>query len=346
MSTPTPTPRSLGYYWPAEWLPHAATWLSWPHRVKTWPGRFELIPPQYAQFVRAIAEFEPVHVLAGGAEVFAQAKALVGDCPNVTLHDIVTNDAWCRDHGPIFLNGPAAAPRALVDWEFNAWGGKYLPCDADNAVPKQIAAVQDRRVFSPGMVLEGGAIEHNGRGVLLTTERCLLNPNRNPHLSREQIEQSLREYLAVDKILWLVHGEMLGDDTDGHVDQLARFVNPTTIVAAVASDEQDACFAELSGMWDELVKFTDVDEQPFTIVPLPIPQAKTIQDIRLPCSYCNFVLVNGGVIVPQFNDPADAIAMETLQRLFPDRIVRGCDSSELIWGRGSLHCLSQQEPQP
>lgn len=340
----TSTPRSLGYRWPAEWAPHAGTWVAWPHNRESWPGKFENVPAQFAAFVRAVAKHEPVHILAGRSEVLAQAKQLVGEVPNITLHDIPTNDAWCRDHGPTFLVGPAGAPPALVDWQYNAWGGKYPPFDCDNAVPGKIAALQGRKVFSPGIILEGGAIEGNGRGVLLTTERCLLNPNRNPQLSREQTEQYLRDYLHVDKILWLTQGDIPGDDTDGHIDQLARFVNPTTIVAAVATDEEDECFADLQAMWQELTSFTDQDDQPFTIVPLPIPRPKFVGEQRLPCSYCNFLIANGAVIVPQFGDPADAVAIETLQRLFPDRVVRGCDSIDLIWGLGSFHCMSQQEP--
>ncbi len=339
------TPRHLGYRWPAEWEPHAATWLAWPHNVESWPGKFEPVPEQFAQFVRTLASFEPVHINAGGDAVMSVARRLVGDVPNVTLHDIPTNDAWCRDHGPSFLvSDRADAPPALVDWQYNAWGGKYPPFDSDNAVPQKIAQLQGRKVFSPGIVLEGGAIENNGRGVLLTTERCLLNPNRNANLSREQIEAYLQDYLTVDKILWLTQGDIPGDDTDGHIDQLARFINPTTIAAATASDENDECFADLQAMWAELRQMTDLDGQPFTIVPLPIPQPKFVGEQRLPCSYCNFLIVNGGVIVPQFDDPMDAVAIETLQRLMPDRRVVGSPSLDLIWGLGSFHCMSQQEP--
>jgi agmatine deiminase len=211
-------------------------------------------------------------------------------------------------------------------------------------VPGKIAALQNRRVFSPGIVLEGGAIENNGRGVLLTTERCLLNPNRNGPMTKERMEAYLRDYLSVDKILWLAHGDIPGDDTDGHIDQLARFVNPTTIVAAVATDEDDECFAPLQAMWEELTALTDVDGDTFTIVPLPIPRPKFVGEQRLPCSYCNFLIVNGGCIVPQFDDPADALALETLARVMPQRRIVGSPSLDLIWGLGSFHCMSQQEP--
>jgi agmatine deiminase len=339
------TPRALGYRWPAEWEPHASTWLAWPHNRESWPGKFEPVPEQFAQFVRTLAEFEPVHVNASGEALVEAKRLLRGKTKHpITIHDIPTNDAWCRDHGPIFLVGPPGSPPALVDWEYNAWGGKYPPFDADNAVPRKIATLQGRRVFSPGIVLEGGAIENNGRGVLLTTERCLLNPNRNGAMTRATIEQYLRDYLSVDKILWLAHGDIPGDDTDGHIDQLARFVNPTTIVAAIASDEADECFADLQAMWAELSQLTDRENEPFTIVPLPIPRPQFVGEQRLPCSYCNFLVVNGGVIVPQFNDPMDAVALETLQRVMPERRVVGSPSLDLIWGLGSFHCMSQQEP--
>src|SRR5688572_13501930 len=189
MLTPTPgSPASLGYRFPAEWEPHAATWLSWPHKLETWPGKFEPIPAVWAQFVRTLAEFEPVHILAGGEPVLAQARDLVGGVPNVTIHDIPTNDVWARDHGPMFLAGDGLPP-ALVDWEYNAWGGKYPPYDLDNLVPGHVARLTGRKMFKPGIILEGGAVDGGGRGTILTTEPCLLNPNRNPHLGKSQIEQ-------------------------------------------------------------------------------------------------------------------------------------------------------------
>lgn len=338
------TPAALGYLWPAEWAPHAATWLSWPRNRDTWPGKFEPVPGKFAAFVRTLAEFEPVHILAGGEDVRRQARDLVGDLPNVTLHDIQTNDAWCRDHGPTFLVTPPGAPPALVDWEYNAWGGKYPPFDKDNAVPKQIAEIQGRRRFAAWIVLEGGAIDGNGRGTILTTERCLLNPNRNPLLSRADLAQCLADYLGARKMLWLNRGELAGDDTDGHIDQLARFVNPTTVVAAFETDSSDENHEPLQANFRQLQAMTDQDGHALAIVPLPMPRAKYCDGHRLPASYCNFYIANGVVVVSQFDDPADAVALETLARLFPDRQIRGLDSLDLVWGLGSFHCLSQQEP--
>jgi agmatine deiminase len=361
------TPAQLGYRWPAEWEPQASVWLSWPRNPATWPGHFEAVPEEFAQFVRLVAEYETVNVLAGGREVMQQARSLVGDVKNVALHDIATNDAWCRDHGPTFLDsglreqgtggrgqGTAANPKskiqnlkslppALIDWEYNAWGGKYPPFDLDNQVPRKIAEVQGRRRFATGIVLEGGAIEGNGKGTVLTTRSCLLNPNRNSGMTQEKIEQYLHDYLGAAKVLWLAGGEIAGDDTDGHIDQIARFVNPTTVVVALCEDQSDENFDPTHQNLRELREMTDQDGRPLEVVPLRLPRPLLCDDQRLPASYCNFLIINRAVIVPQFGDPADAEALETLRVLFPDRAVRGSPSLALVWGLGSFHCLSQQE---
>ena len=338
----TTTPAELGYRWPAEWEPQAAVWLSWPRNPATWPGKFEPVPAEYAIFAKAIADYEPVHILAGG-EVLAQARSLVGNVKNITLHDICTNDSWCRDHGPAFLTGQGLPP-ALVDWEYNAWGGKYPPFDLDNLVPSQIAEITGRCRFSPGIILEGGAIEPNGLGAILTTESCLLNPNRNAGLNREQVEQYLRDYLAAQKILWLTGGEVAGDDTDGHIDQLARFVNPSTVVCAVCDDASDENYAPTQQNLLELQNLRDQDDQPLAVISLPLPAPLYYDGQRLPASYCNFLIVNHAVLVPQFGDTStDARACSILRELFPHRIIRGLPSLDLIWGLGSFHCLSQQE---
>lgn len=348
------TPAEFGYRWPAEWEPQASVWLAWPRNPETWPGHFEPVPAEFAQFVRLLAEYEPVNILAGGQEVMAEAKSLVGDLRNVALHDIPTNDSWCRDHGPIFLSQnsisniqhPKSLPAALIDWDYNAWGGKYPPFDLDNQVPRRIAELQGRRRFEPGIIMEGGAIDGNGLGCILTTKSCLLNPNRNPNLSRDHIEDYLRDYLGAKKIFWLTGGEIAGDDTDGHIDQIARFVNPTTVVVAACDDPADDNYAPAEQNRRELAAMTDQDDRPLEVVPLPLPRALFCDNQRLPASYCNFLIANGVVIVPQFGDPADEAAIRTLKPLFPDRDVRGSPSLNLIWGLGSFHCLSQQEPLP
>ncbi|MDA1049615.1 MAG: agmatine deiminase family protein [Planctomycetota bacterium] len=337
------TPRALGYRWPAEWERHAASWVSWPHNPETWPGKFEVVPGCFAELVRAIARFEPVHILAGGADVMADAKKHVGDHPNVDLLDIETNDAWCRDHGPMFVVREWDA--AIVDWEYNAWGGKYPPFGKDNAVPGQIAYLRALRRFAPGIVLEGGSVEGNGCGTILTTESCLLNPNRNLNITRPEAERYLANYLGATKVLWLQRGELAGDDTDGHIDQLARFVNPTTIVAAWEDDPADTNHEPLRANFEQHSQMTDQDGNEFTVVRLPLPKPKFHDGHRLPACYCNFYIANDGVIVPQFDDPADAGAIEILQELCPDREVVGVPSLDLVGGLGSFHCLTQQEPE-
>jgi len=323
----------------------AGVWVSWPRNPQTWPGHFEAVPAEFAQFVRLLAEYETVHVLAGGREVMEQARALVGAVRNVVLHDIATNDAWCRDHGPTFLSShQAGLPAALVDWEYNAWGGKYPPFDLDNEVPQRIAARQGRRVFSPGIVLEGGAIEGNGRGCVLTTESCLLNANRNAGMTKERAEGYLRDYLGAEKVLWLSGGEIVGDDTDGHIDQIARFVNETTVVVSACDDPGDDNYEPAQQNLRELAALSDQDGRPLSIVPLALPGPVYCDEQRLPASYANFLIANGVVAVPAFGDAADAVAVATLAPLFPGRDVRLCPSRNLAWGLGSFHCLSQQEP--
>jgi agmatine deiminase len=337
------TPKALGYRMPAEWEPHAATWLAWPHKQESWPGKFEPIPVVYRQLVEAISPYEQVNILAGEPLVMRQARATVGDLANVTLWDIPTNDAWIRDHGPTFLVGSSVQPRALVDWGYNAWGGKYPPFDLDDAVPQHIGRRQGRRVFEPGIVMEGGAIEVNGRGTLITTEQCLLNPNRNPRLSKAEVERYLRDYLSVTNVLWL-GGGIEGDDTDGHIDELARFVNETTVVAPLEDDKSDANYQPLRDNFDRLKTMKDQNGRPLDIVPLPMPRRLHYEGQRLPACYCNFYIANGCVIVPQFEDPADAPAIDLLRSLFHGREVIGLPARDLVWGLGAFHCITQQEP--
>lgn len=336
-----PTPKELGYRWPAEWDPHAATWLAWPHKPETWPGKFEPIPAVWQQLVKTLARFEPVHICAGGEAVMAQARELVGDVPNVTLHDIPTNDVWARDHGPMFLQG--GPEPALVDWLYNAWGGKYPPFDLDNAVPGHVAALTGRRMFSPGIVMEGGALENNGAGTILTTEPCLLNPNRNPQLNRAQIEQYLRDYACAEKILW-IGGSVEGDDTDSHIDELARFVGPTTVVAALESNPDDVNYEPLQENFRLLRTLSDAQGRPLEVIPIPMPRPLYYDDQRLPACYMNFYIANGAVIVPTFDDPNDQVALDTLGRLFPGREIIGIQAIDLVWGLGAFHCITQQQP--
>jgi agmatine deiminase len=340
---PSPdSPASLGYRLPAEWEPHAGTWLAWPHKLETWPGKFAPIPDVWTELVATLARHEPVHVLAGGAEVLGQARTRVGQLPGVTLHAIETNDVWARDYGPMFLAGPGLPP-ALVDWEYNAWGGKYPPFDLDNRVPEQVAQWTGRRRFVPGIILEGGSIDGDGQGTLLTTEQCLLNPNRNPDLGRAEVERYLADYCGAQKVLWLGRG-IEGDDTDGHIDELARFVAPGVVVAAVEADPRDPNHEPLAENLARLKGMTDARGRRLEVVELPMPGPLYHAGQRLPASYLNFYLANGSAVVPVFGDPADAVVLATLGRLLSGRRIYGIGAVDLFWGLGAFHCITQQEP--
>jgi agmatine deiminase len=343
------TPRALGFRMPAEWAPHAATWLAWPHKEDSWPGNFGPIPGVWVEMVRALAPHEHVNILVNDEPAAARVRHLlraaqVADA-QVTFHLIRTNDAWARDHGPIFVtrwrNG--GAELAAIDWIYNAWGGKYPPWEDDDAVPQQIASHLGIRLFEPGIVLEGGSIDVNGCGTLLTTEACLLNPNRNPHLSRAQIERYLCDYLGVRHVLWLGDG-IAGDDTDGHIDDLARFVDPTTVVTALESDRGDENHDRLQENYERLRRMTDQDGRALRVVTLPMPAPVYYDGQRLPASYANFYIANGTVLVPIFGDPRDAEALRTLEGLFPQRRIAGIRARELVWGLGAFHCVTQQQP--
>ena len=345
----TPTPRALGYRVPAEWEPHAATWLSWPHKEDSWPGKFAAIPEVFARIAGLLGASETVHINVADEEMESQVRSLLGglgaDRGRIRLHRIPTNDAWCRDYGPTFLVRDRGRQRELaaVDWRFNSWGNKYPPYDLDDRVPSRIAEILGIPCFHPEIVMEGGSIDVSGTGMLLTTESCLLNPNRNPHLSKEEIEEYLREYLGVDLILWLGEG-IAGDDTDGHVDDLARFVDPETIVTVCEEDPADENYKALADNLRRLEAMRDCRGRPFRIVRLPMPPPRYEQEQRLPCSYANFYVANTVVLVPAFDCPADAAALEILAPLFPGRRVVGIDCRDLIWGLGALHCVTQQQP--
>ncbi len=332
------TPHQKGYRWPAEWEPHRATWLVWPHNRATWPGRFEEARRQYAQLVETIARFEQVELLAVG-EAADTARAMISWNERIRLHSIATNDSWIRDHGPIFLGArDRSLPPALLDCGYNAWGGKYPPFDLDNLVPAQIAQFTKRQAFVVPMILEGGSIEGNGQGVVLTTEPCLLNPNRNPQLSRAQIETYLKDFVCAEEIIWLT-GEVAGDDTDSHIDQIARFVNENTVL--VLDDPDSDIFATNE---ERLRAWSQSTGRPLTILPLRAPRPRRDGDMDLPASYANFYLVNGAVLVPVFDDPADDTACQLLADCFPDREIVPLRADDLIYGLGAFHCLSQQEP--
>jgi agmatine deiminase len=342
------TPKALGYYFPAEFVNHEATWLSWPHNGDSWPGKIEKIFPVYCEFIKRVAEGESVNINVADEAMkqFAVASLLNAGCPlnNISFFFHPTNDAWCRDHGPAFLINPTAEQKKIVvKWDYNAWGGKYPPFDLDNQIPISIARVRNVPVVSPGVIMEGGSVDFNGKGTLVTSTSCLLNPNRNPHLRQDQIEKYLTDYYGVSNILWLGDG-IAGDDTDGHVDDLTRFVNPDTVVTVVEENKMDENYIPLQDNLRLLKKMKLENGQPMNVVELPMPSAVVYKNQRLPASYANFYISNKYVVVPVYRDKNDQRALDTLQSCFPERTVIGLDSVDLIWGLGSFHCLSQQEP--
>ena len=342
------TPRELGYYFPAEFAPHESTWLSWPHKEASWPGKIETIFPIYAQFIKYLTEGEQVNINVADEAMrqFAvgHLEKAEADLTKVHFHYHPTNDAWCRDHGPAFLINPKAEKKkVIVDWGYNAWGGKYPPFDLDDVIPTKVGAKLGIPVYHPGIVMEGGSVEFNGLGDLLTTTACLLNENRNPHLNKGQIEEYLRNYYGVNNILWLGDG-IVGDDTDGHIDDLTRFVNEDTVVTVVEHNNTDENYKPLLENVIQLEKLRLGNGKSLQIIELPMPAPVIYEDQRLPASYANFYISNKHVIVPTFRDDNDDKALFILQSCFKDRRVVGLDSTDVIWGLGSFHCLSQQEP--
>lgn len=345
----SPTPAALGFTMPPEWAPHRGTWLSWPHKEASWPGNFEPVPGIFAKMVRELAHAEEVHINVSGPDMEENVRTLLArrqaELGRVHFHHNPTNDAWCRDHGPIFVQRTVDGRRkeAIVDWDYNAWGGKYPPYDLDDVIPSRIGAELALPVFHPRIVMEGGSIDVNGRGTLLTTEACLLNPNRNPTLSRAEIEQHLRDYLGVTHILWLGDG-IAGDDTDGHVDDLTRFVDPTTVVTVVEEDPADENFEPLQDNLRRLRGMTDQDGRPLRLELLPMPRPLFHDGQRLPASYANFYVANGLVLLPGYDRRGDAKAEAALRRLFPERRIVVIDCTDLVWGLGAFHCVTQQWP--
>jgi agmatine deiminase len=331
---------------PAEWEPHAATWLSWPHKEASWPGKLPRIPPVFVDMVSALARGERVDILVNPAAPAAAVQELLAGAVlpsgRVRLHEVPTDDAWIRDHGPTFVTGSGGG-LAAIDWTFNAWGGKYPPWDQDDRVPRAIARLLGIEAFSPGIVLEGGSIDVDGRGTLLTTEACLLNPSRNPQLARAEIEQCLCDYLGARRILWLGDG-FAGDDTDGHIDDLARFVAPGVVVTVREDDPNDVNHALLEDNYRRLQSMCDAGGDPLRIVTLPMPEPITYEGTRLPASYANFYVGNAVVLAPVFGGRRDAPALATLRALFPGREVVGINAVDLVWGLGAFHCLTQQQP--
>jgi len=340
------TPANLGYRMPAEWEPHAATWLSWPRREGiSFPDSFDRVMPALRAMVEALIESEQVCInICNGAHE-AEARDVLHGLPmeRISFNLVPTNEPWCRDHGPIFLTRDIDPKLAVVDWDYNAWGNKYPPFDLDEVAPTRVAEILGVPVFYPGMILEGGAIDVNGAGALLTTESCLLNKNRNPSLSRDEIDQRLRDYLGVRDILWLGDG-IAGDDTDGHIDDLARFVSDKTVITVVEENPDDENYEPLRENLARL-QAMKISGRATEVTTLPMPKKIMREGLRMPATYANFYIANTCVLVPTFADPADEAALSILRKCFPNHRVIEIDCRELIWGLGAFHCLTQQQPE-
>lgn len=339
----------IEYTMPAEWENHACTWFSWAQNKDTWTqedGKYDKMIIDYATLIGTLAQFEKVCVNVADLEMEKYAISKIQDngfnTSNISFFYHPTNDAWCRDHGPIFVRNKENK-KVILNWEYNAWGGKYPPFDLDNQIPNLISKKLNLPMISPGIVLEGGSIEVNGKGTLLTTRACLLNKNRNPHLNQTQIEAYLTQYLGATNILWLEDG-IVGDDTDGHIDDLTRFVNETTVVNIIEHNKTDENYHILKENAETLATLKDQDGKFFNIIELPMPKPLIVDNTRLPASYANFLIANGVVLVPTFEDKNDNLALNILQKCFHDRKVLGINCKNIVWGLGTIHCLSQQEP--
>ena len=346
------TPAELGFHMPAEWHPHAATWLSWPKDPETWPDRVPQAEQIFLQMMEALAPHETVNLLVNDTaiEQLVRGRCLFSGAENIRFLQMETVDSWIRDYGPNFLINHDGE-LAYNDWIFNAWGNKYEELKKDDSVPALLEPFLNVPRFEPGIVMEGGSIDVNGDGCVLTTEQCLLNPNRNPSLSRDQIEKYLKDYLGIQKVLWLGEG-IVGDDTDGHIDDIARFADSNVIICALEDDPEDANYELLQDNLKRLQKMRDAHGRSFEIVTLPMPGAvggsstDTRNLDRLPASYANFYIANNVVLAPIFNHTNDQRALDTLQRVFPERRVVGINCEPLVWGMGTIHCVTQQQPKP
>jgi agmatine deiminase len=345
-------PAELGFRMPAEWEPHEATWLAWPHHRPDWPGKFMPIPWVYAEIIRHLHRGERVRLLVNDAAADKRARRILGqagiDLARVDFYRIATDRVWTRDFGPLFVTSDTGE-LALTDWHFNAWA-KYPNWQRDDAVPEQIQTALQLRAWQPQarrrrVVLEGGSIDVDGQGLLLTTEECLLSPvqQRNPGLDRADLEKLFADYLGVRKVLWLGRG-IAGDDTHGHIDDLARFVAPATVVTVVERNPTDVNYEPLQENLRRLKGMTDLNGQPLRVIPLPMPTPVFFRGQRLPASYANFYIANDRVLVPTFNDPRDRLALNILAVVLPDREVVGIHAIDLVWGFGTLHCMTQQQP--
>jgi agmatine deiminase len=335
------------FFMPAEWHKHTATWLAWPYDKITFPNRVEKVENVFASIIYHLHQNETIELLVLDENMKQKACKLLEaknvDLNKIKFHIVDYADVWLRDYGPTFLMHKNENKTAWVKWKYNAYGEKFPDLLKDDNVFYQLKDYINAPMFEPGIVMEGGAIEVNGKGTLMTTEECLLNPNRNPNLDKNQTEEFLKNYLGIKKIIWLSKG-IVNDHTDGHVDEVARFVNENTIAMAYEDDKNDPNFKILDDNFKILQNATDQDGNPFKLIKLPMPKMNYDDQEKAPVSYTNFYIANNLVLVPQFNHENDSKTINIIQSIFPDRKVIGIDSTDLIYGGGSIHCITQQQP--
>ncbi len=338
------TPFALGYRMPAEWEKHGATWLTWPKDPRTFPARIlPDVEQVYLKMIEELAIGELVNLLVDDRETEERVSKMLKSDDNVVFHKIHTSDVWVRDYGPIFVKSPNDV--AATKWVFNAWGNKYTELKSDNESGMRIAESAGFRIFEGGLVLEGGSVDVNGLGTGVVTKQCLLNSNRNPQLNEAEIAERLKEYLGITNIIWLDSG-IAGDDTDGHVDDVARFVGENTILCMTEEDEEDENFKSLKRNRDILSQAKDQSSNKIDVIQIRMPKRVNCEDGRLPASYANFYIGNVVVLVPTYNDSNDRMALDALRMIFPDRRVIGINCTPLIYGFGAIHCVTQQQPHP
>ena len=342
-----PTPKEQGFFFPAEWETHEAMWLSWTHKEDSFPGTIHKVYPYYCQFIKEVSKSEIVRINVADEQMknfaITELQKVDANLSKIEFYFHPTNDAWCRDHGPAFLVNHQRNKKMIVDWEYNAWGNKYPPYDLDDVIPTLIAEKFNLPVIHPKIIMEGGSVEFNGKGTILTSSSCLLNKNRNPQLNQQQIEQYLCEFYGQEQVLWVEDG-IVGDDTDGHIDDTVRFVNHNTVLTVIEENKNDENYQILQHNLKQLKEMRLINGESLNIVELPMPSPVIYENQRLPASYANFYIANHAVIVPTFRCQNDEKALDIISECFKDRAVVGIDSTEIIWGLGSFHCLSQQEP--
>lgn len=340
-------PKQLGFFFPPEWDLHEAVWISWIHKTDTFLNNFDKVILQYSEFIREVSKSEIVRINVCNEfmkeNVVKYFNQININTSKIEFYIHPTNDTWCRDYGFSFLVNSNRTKKIIVNWEFNSWGNKYPPFDLDNNIAFLVSKILNISIINSNIIMEGGSVEFNGKGSILTSRSCLLNKNRNPHLNQKQIEEILCNYYGQEEVLWISHG-IIGDDTDGHIDCVARFVNYNTVLAVVEDNKYDQNHTVLSQNLKELKKIKLLNRESLNIIELPMPKPLFYKNKRLPASYANFYIANHAVIVPIFNNENDDKALNIIQSCFPNRKIIGLDSSDIILGLGSFHCLTQQEP--